>query len=177
MRYKNPYISRLGKPLRFPSFGRSLFRPRGFGRYVPQVDCPERGAKVWFDECVRCDKFALWHKNDGIRRCWHEFKALEARGFYDEEKWLSFLEKADPETFAELQEEKRNRERVLREMEAEKAELARLAEELARASRDQRLDEFPQLDDDYEDDDEAKENGEPTHGNEDDDGDENEDEC
>jgi len=136
MRYRNPYISKLGKQLRFPSFGNSLVRPRsrGFGRYVPQVDCPERGAKVWFDECVRCERFQVWHSADGdFKRCFYEFKDLEARGFYDEEKWLSYLEKADPETFAEIQEEKRNRERVLAEMEAEKAELARLAEELARA--------------------------------------------
>jgi len=134
MRYRNPYISRLGKPLRFPAFGRSLFRPRsrGFRPYVPQVDCPERGIKVWFDECVRCEKFALWHEKDEIRRCWHEFKALEARGYYDG-TWDEHPENFDPDTFAQLQEEKRNRERVLAEMEAEKAELAHLAEELARA--------------------------------------------
>jgi len=132
MRFRNPFVNRLGKPLRFPSFGRSLFRPRGFGRYVPQVDCPERGAKVWFDECVRCERFQVWHSADGdFKRCFYEFKDLEARGFYDEEKWLSYLEKADPETFAEIQEERRNRERVWREMEAEQAELARLAEKLA----------------------------------------------
>lgn len=138
MRYRNPYISKLGKPLRFPAFGNALSRPRlrGFRPYVPQVDCPERGAKVWFDECVRCEKFALWHSKDEIQRCWHEFKALEARGYYDG-TWQDHPENYDPETFAQLREEKRNRERVLREMEAERAELARLAEELAKAEDDE----------------------------------------
>jgi hypothetical protein len=160
MRYRNPYISKLGKQLRFPAFGRSLFRPRsrGFHRYVPQVDCPERDAKVWFDECVRCRQFQVWHSADGdFKRCFYEFKDLEARGHYDEEKWLSYLEKTDPETFAEIQEERRNRERVWREMEAEKAELARLAEELA---RDDDEDDEEQEDEEHAQDDKDEEEDE-----------------
>jgi hypothetical protein len=158
MRFRNPYISRLGLPRRFPAFGNLLFRPRsrGLARYVPQVDCPERGEKVWFDACVRCEKFAVWHSKDEISRCWHDFKALEERGYYDG-TWDSHPENFDPETFVQLQDEKRNRERVLREMEAEKAELERLAAKLKETSRDGDYDEFPWLNDDYEDDEEDEE--------------------
>lgn len=107
------------------------------GRYGPKiachpgyVDCPERETKVHFRECLECENFKVWHEKDqGLKRCWHEYKDLESRGRYDG-TWDDHPENFDPETFTRLQEKKHINEEVNREMELERAELDRKAEEL-----------------------------------------------
>jgi hypothetical protein len=95
------------------------------------VDCKERKQQVHFHECLECGNFRVWHaKDDGLKRCYHEFKDLESRGFYDG-TWDDHPENFDPETFESIQEQKRLNERLNREMELERAELDERAEELA----------------------------------------------
>ena len=108
------------------------------GRYRParvchpgEVDCPERKEHVPFVECVECEKFQIFHEKDGeMKRCYYEFKDLKSRGFYDG-TWDDHPENFDPETFARIQEQKRVNEEVNREMESERSELKRRAEEIA----------------------------------------------
>jgi hypothetical protein len=138
MRFRNPIYSGLGLVRKRP--GASLRSPFNVGLgsrrafYPGIVDCPEAGATISFENCLRCPKYAVWNVQDGeFKRCWHEYKALEERGYYDEEKWMSHLETTDPETFERIQEEKRINAEFAADFEREKAEMARLAEELARA--------------------------------------------
>ena len=142
-------FNRVGMPRRFvlpPLPGR---RYPGLAIVGPPVLCQEQGREVPYIDCLKCERFAVWHaKDESFRRCWHKFKDLESRGYYDD-TWDDHPENFDPETFARLQEEKRHREDVLREMEADKAELARLAEELAqKAWHDRSCDSCGPYDDD-----------------------------
>lgn len=117
--------------------GLGFLYKRYIGRYRPAwichpgyVDCPEQGGKVHFRECVQCEKFQVWDEKDqALKRCWHEFKDLKSRGFYDG-TWDDHPENFDPDTFARIQERKRINEEANREFELERAELARRAEEL-----------------------------------------------
>ncbi len=122
----------------------------------PPVLCPEQDREVPYIDCLKCERFAVWHpKDEGFRRCWYKFKDLESRGYFDD-TWDDHPENFDPETFARLQEEKRHREEVWREMEAEQAELARLADELEAKSRAGDQDESCWQDDGFEDEDDEK---------------------
>jgi len=111
-------------PLLMPS-------PRFRGRLPsPPVFCPAQRKEIAFAFCLECPEFRVWSAQDGdFRRCRHEFLSLAARGFYDG-TWDDHPENFDAETFEQLQEEKRIRERVLAEMEAEREQLERMAEEL-----------------------------------------------
>jgi len=163
---RNPYFDRLGRLRKYPR--PYVPRPRFEGRLPsPQVFCPEAGREIAFAFCQECPEFRVWDAQDGdFRRCRHEYLSLEAKGYYDG-TWDDHPENFDPETFERLQEEKRTRERVLREMEAEKNELVRMAEALEK--------EFPPScssdrfwPDDADEDDESDE-PDPT-GEDDDDG-------
>lgn len=119
-------------------FGKIGFLNKQYtGNYRPSivcqpgyVDCPELKKKVHFTECLECDKFQVWHEKDGeMKRCYHEFKDLESRGFYDG-TWDDHPENFDPDTFAEIQERKCLNEEVNRELEQEFAEYESKAEEL-----------------------------------------------
>jgi hypothetical protein len=118
--------------------GTSLRSPLNIGKgsrrlfYPGSVDCPEAGETISFENCLTCPKYALWNAQDEIRRCWHEFKDLESRGYYDG-TWDDHPENYDAETFERIQETKRLNEEFAADFEREKAEMARLAEELARA--------------------------------------------
>lgn len=141
MRFRNPMYNSLGLVRKRP--GTSIRSPFNVGLasrrafYPGSADCPEAGETINFENCLRCARFAVWSEKDGdFRRCWYEFKDLESRGYYDEEKWLSHLETTDPETFERIQEEKRVNAEFAADFEREKAEMARLAEKLARDDDD-----------------------------------------
>jgi hypothetical protein len=160
MRFRNPMYNGLGMVRKRP--GASLRSPLnvGFGSrrpfYPGIVDCPEAGAAISFESCLRCPRFRVWSaQDDGFRRCWHEYKALEERGYYDG-TWDDHPENFDPETFERIQETKRLDEEFASDFEREKLEMAHQAEALARNSKDSRWDEFPWLDDDCEDDEEGE---------------------
>ncbi len=117
------------------------FRGMGFlqkyytSRYRPpkacsagMVDCSERKEKVHFIGCLKCERFQVWNANDGdFKRCYHEFRDLSSRGFYDG-TWDNHPENFDPESFERIQEQKRRNEEINREMELERAELEKKAE-------------------------------------------------
>lgn len=142
------------------------------GSYVPAragftrpVDCPERKEQVHFLECVGCELFRVWDEQDGdLRRCYHEFRDLKSRGYYDN-TWDDHPENFDPETFAEIQEKKRRNEEINREMELERAELERRAEELEKNS-DSYYEYFKNKYGEYE---EGEDDGEEDGDHEDDD--------
>lgn len=160
MRFRNPIYNSMGLVRKRPAA--SIRSPLNVGLasrrpfYPGSADCPEAGKTISFENCLACPKFAVWNPQDEIRRCWHEFKNLESRGYYDG-TWQDHPENYDHETFKEIQERKRLNEEFLKEFEQEKVELARLAEELAEKSRDRDRDDFYWLNDDYEDDEEDKE--------------------
>jgi len=141
MRFRNPMYNSLGLVRKRP--GTSIRSPFNVGlgarrRFYPgSADCPEAGETISFENCLRCPKYAVWNAQDEIRRCWHEFKDLEARGYYDN-TWDSHIEnfKNEPEVFEEIQARKRLNEEFAADFEREKAEMARLAEKLAKAEDD-----------------------------------------
>lgn len=48
------------------------------------VDCPESGCKVCFGTCTQCSKFQVWdEQDDGLPRCYHEYRDLKSRGHYE----------------------------------------------------------------------------------------------
>jgi len=129
-------------------------RPRG-PFYPGSVDCPEAGETISFAACLSCPKYAEWHaQDDGLKRCWFEFKDLASRGYYDG-TWDEHPENFDAKTFAEIQEQKRLNEEVRGQMEAEKPELERMARELEGKFPPSFFSEYYGLDDE-EDDDEEK---------------------
>lgn len=108
---------------------RAVLRP-GKSARPAEVDCPEKGGSVCFSACAGCEKFRVWHEQDeGLRRCYHEYKDLESRGYYDG-TWDDHPENFDEETFERIQERKRLNEEVNRELEQERADLGMNAEEL-----------------------------------------------
>jgi hypothetical protein len=124
--------------LRVPYFGRlSFLYTKNTSRHRPAKvcmpatrECPDLAREAYIFECLECEKYKIWHGMDGFKRCYYEFKELESRGFYDG-TFDSHPENFDPETFARIQERKRLNEEVNRELESERPELARKAEELA----------------------------------------------
>lgn len=110
-----------------PRSSNKYIRMRGVqGRYtgpVPDHICPETGEEVSYYHCAsECPKYGIHVKGD-LPRCKYEYEELKSSGFYarTEEEWLDHLQEADPETWQRLIEEKRNNERVLAEMEAERS--------------------------------------------------------
>jgi len=107
------------------------------GKYRPsivcqpkKVDCPDKKEQVHFSECVRCEKFQVWHgKDEDFRRCYYDYLDLNSRGFYDG-TWDDHPENFAPETFAKLQEKKQFNEELTRKMELDREEMERRAEEL-----------------------------------------------
>ena len=102
--------------------GRGFRAPYG-SRGVPTVHyCPETGEEVFYHDCARCEKFGVYEEGD-ISRCVHEHEDLKKMGFYakTEDEWLECLRDTDYETYCRLLEEKRERERVLAEMEGERS--------------------------------------------------------
>jgi len=106
------------------SFGSNSFRPFYRPRGVPKPHhCPETGEVVSYYHCAsECSKHGV-HVEGDLPRCKYEHEDLQASGFYakTEDEWLDVLSETDPETYQRLIEEKRNRERVLEEMEAERS--------------------------------------------------------
>jgi hypothetical protein len=139
MRFRNPMYNSLGLVRKRP--GTSIRSPFNVGLasrrafYPGSADCPEAGKTISFENCLACPKYAVWSPQDEIRRCWNEFKDLEARGYYDG-NWEDHPENYDPETFERIQETKRLNEEFAADFEREKAEMARLAEKLARDDND-----------------------------------------
>jgi len=141
MRFRNPMYNSLGLVRKRP--GTSIRSPFNVGLasrralYPGSADCPEAGKTISFENCLTCPKYALWNAQDQIRRCWYEFKDLESRGYYDN-TWDSHIENFanEPEVFEEIQARKRLNEEFAADFEREKAEMARLAEKLARAEDD-----------------------------------------
>jgi hypothetical protein len=85
------------------------------------VHCPERDDSVLRVDCLACPRYGVWHEGD-MKRCKHEYEERKSNGLYaeSEEEWLDHLQQADPETWQEVIEEKRNHERVREEIEREK---------------------------------------------------------
>lgn len=101
--------------------------------YVKPIDCPERKQQVHFIDCLECEKFRVWHPADGdMKRCWYEFKDLKSEGLYNDEE---YLKNADYEPWKKVQEQIKFNEEVNRELESERIELERRAEELASSRR------------------------------------------
>ena len=110
---------------------RKFFRPRfsgpyrSFGIRRPRmgatVYCPERDEDVTYYQCIECPQFGVWEDGD-LERCKFEAEDLRSKGYYakDQDEWFEYLHDLDPKTWQQLIEEKRNRERVLEEMEAER---------------------------------------------------------
>lgn len=97
--------------------------------YTKPVDCPESGCQVCFSTCVQCSKFQEWHeKDDGMKRCYHEYKDLESRGHYDG-TWEDHPENYTHEEWQQYLEEKQLNEEINREMEKESVEMEKLAKE------------------------------------------------
>lgn len=92
------------------------------------VNCPESGGQVGFRTCVQCSNFQEWHEKDGGPRCYHEYKDLESRGYYDG-TWEDHPENYTCEEWQQYQEEKRNIERINKEMEKDREEMKKLAKE------------------------------------------------
>lgn len=123
--------------MRVPYFGRlSFLYAKNTSRHRPARvcnpgtrECPELGKEVYIFECLECEKYAIWHEKDEFRMCYYEFKELESRGRYDG-TWDDHPENFDPETFERIREEKRRNEEINRELDLERAELEKRAEEL-----------------------------------------------
>lgn len=114
--------------------------------YSKSVDCPESGCEVCFSDCLRCTNFQQWHeKDDGLRRCYHEYLDLDSRGYYDG-TWDDHPENFDPETFERIQERKQRNEAFFQEMESEREKLDKMAEELEREEKEIRR----SIDSDYD---------------------------
>jgi hypothetical protein len=66
---------------------RSPFHLRGGSKPPPEtnpVDCPESGCQVGFRTCCECNQFQVWHeKDDGMKRCYHEYKKMKDKGEYE----------------------------------------------------------------------------------------------
>lgn len=163
MRFRNPIYNSMGLVRKRPAA--SVRSPLNVGLasrrpfYPGSADCPEAGKTISFENCLACPKFAVWHEQDGdFKRCWYEFKSLESRGYYDG-TWNDHPENFanEPEVFEKIQARKRLNEEFAADFEREKAELARLAEELAQKSSDDRSDDFYWLNDDYDGDEEDEE--------------------
>jgi hypothetical protein len=92
------------------------------------VDCPESGCQVCFGTCCQCEQFGIWHEKDEGPRCYHEYKDLESRGHYDG-TWEDHPENYTREEWQRYQEEKRNIERINKEMEKDREEMKKLAKE------------------------------------------------
>jgi hypothetical protein len=153
--FRNPFYNKLGMVRKRPAASVWSHLNVGAGPprrpfYPGSADCPEAGKTISFEKCLSCPKHAVWHPSDGdLKRCWHEFKSLESRGYYDG-TWNDHPENFDPETFAEIQERKRLNEEVRRQMEQEKPELERMARKLEEKSCGDQNDDFYWLNDDYE---------------------------
>ena len=140
MRFRNPIYNGLGLVRKRP--GASLRSPLNIGKgsrrsfYPGSAECPEAGKTISFENCLSCPKYALWNAQDEIRRCWHEFKDLESRGYYDG-TWDDHPENFanEPEVFEEIQARKRLNEEFAVNFEREKPELERMAKDLAANSR------------------------------------------
>jgi hypothetical protein len=107
-----------------PRRSNKYIRRRGPGGYdgpVPPHTCPETGQEVTYYYCAsECPKYGV-HIDGDVPRCRHEFEKLRSEGYYAKgDEWLEYLEDLDPQTWQRLIEEKRNRERVLEEMENER---------------------------------------------------------
>jgi hypothetical protein len=110
-----------GRPwFRMPDFRGWGTRYRGMQgtRY-----CPDAGEQVLYSDCLGCPKYGVWEEWD-LERCRYEYQERKEKGLYakSQEEWEEYLHDLDPETWREAIEERRTRERVLAEMEAEKAE-------------------------------------------------------
>ena len=104
------------------SSGRGFRSPYG-GRGVPKAHfCPETGEEVFYHDCAQCKKFGVYEEGD-LSRCVHEHAELKKNGFYakTEDEWLECLRDTDYGTYCRLLEERRERERALAEIEAEKS--------------------------------------------------------
>jgi hypothetical protein len=115
--------------------------------YSKSVDCPESGCEVCFSDCLRCESYQVWHdKDDGLRRCYHEYIDLESRGHYDG-TWDDHPENFDdPDDFERIQERKQRNEEINRKMELEREELKRMAEEFEKGEEEMRR----SIDSDYD---------------------------
>jgi hypothetical protein len=122
-------------------------------------ECPASGDEVTCYDCARCEQFRVWKEGD-VPLCRYEFEELMDSGFYSEseEEWLEHLKKADPDVYRELVEDKRNRERVLGEMENEKTATESNRENYAGAGNEQKNENGDEKDDETnEKDDDADE--------------------
>lgn len=170
MRFRNLMYNRLGMVKKRPAASVRSALNTGLGSrrpfYPGSADCPEAGETISFENCLHCPKFRVWSPQDeGFRRCWHEFRDLESRGHYDG-TWQDHPENYDPETFARIQESKRLNEEFAADFEREKAEMARLAEELEKKpSRSSYIEDC-----DLEDDEDGEEKSERAQDDEEDDG-------
>ena len=126
--FRNPLYNRLGGFRRVPYVQMPRLRFRG-RLPSPPVFCPDVDKEIAFAVCLECPKFRVWNAQDEIRRCWHEYKDLEARGYYDG-TWDEHPENFDAQTFAEIQERKRVNEEFARDFELDKAKMAELAKAL-----------------------------------------------
>jgi hypothetical protein len=157
---RNTFYNRLGMVKKRPAASVRSALNTGLGarrRFYPgSADCPEAGRTISFQNCLHCPKFGVWSPQDGdFRRCWHEYKDLGARGHYDG-TWQDHPENYDPETFARIQERKRLNEEFAADFEREKAEMARLAEELEKKLPPSFFYEDFDLEDGDEDDDDGE---------------------
>jgi hypothetical protein len=156
-----------------------FFRPRSSNKYlgmrgvrglyngiVPPHVCPETGENVSYYTCAsECTKWGI-HTEGDVHRCKYEYEELKSSGFYarTEDEWLEHLQVAEPDTYRRLIEEKREKERVIAEMEAERSD-----------AMGQAKDEEQEKQEDTENDDENEQ--EELHDEDDEDeGDEEEDE-
>ena len=89
-------------------------------RYGGVVDCPQAGEAVLRVDCLGCSSYGVWHTGDN-ERCKYEYEDMKNRGLFakDQDEWLEHLHNADPDTWRDLIEEKRNNERVRSEIEME----------------------------------------------------------
>jgi hypothetical protein len=129
MRFRNPNYNYLGMVRRCVTT--PVRRTFHYGRAAagPPVHCPEAGHEIAFAHCLGCERFAVWNAQDEIRRCWHEYKDLEARGYYDG-TWDEHPENFDAQTFAGIQERKKINAEFAGDFELDKAKMAELARAL-----------------------------------------------
>ncbi len=164
---RNPFYNRLGLVRKRPAanVGSALNTGLGARRlfYPGSADCPEAGATISFENCLRCPKYAVWSPLDQIRRCWHEFKDLESRGYYDG-MWEDHPENYDPETFERIQETKRLNAEFAADFERDKAEMARLAEEFEKRKARSSLNVDYDLEEEEDDDERPPEDEEDEDG-------------
>ncbi len=137
-------------------YGRG-FRPTYRGGGAPKRNyCPDTGEEVFYHDCVKCKKFGV-HEEGDIERCAYEHAELKKNGFYakTEDEWLECLRDTDYETYCRLIEEKRTRERVLAEMEAEKSGSVSHEDEGGEGEddeKDEEIDDSPEDEDDRDSD-------------------------